>query len=844
MKLYEEVISELPKWLQHAAKWIYKHGTPTDEQISEFADLCKKEANGEPVSDVEHPQYFQGSAQDDGQELRLSSIGNVEGVNSLGPGKALGFEESNITVVYGPNGSGKSSYVRLLKHACGARHPGTLLPNVYLSQESAQQAEISFKQDDKDKKIIWGGNGPCEELKFLHIFDDSYGSVFIDQGDAVSYEPPELAFISSLIKVCDLVKEKLGAEANTYPARKPNMLQGCKDSEEGKWYDKLNANTSAEDLEKYCTFSEENKKELDGLRVPEHNKKLLEGYNRHINSILNDVQKHLQQLSDEACKQVISLHKDAIKKKEIAETAAKQAFYNSQLEGIGRDTWKELWKAARKYSEEVAYKGQVFPKLDEDARCVLCHQSLSEDAQKRFSSFEDYVKGSTQVEADNAQKAWEVALQNIKDMYIPDEGTLMSNIDNAGILENNNVKESLLRLYKALRIRKEKLSALKSEDELPPKPGYECIEEIKSIRNNYDKDIKKYSQEANKEQLNGLEAREWLAANRSAIEDEIKRLQHIGKIQKAQKLTNTTSLSRKKGGLSEELITKPFVDRFNKELEELNVRVKVKLEKTQTQKGHVAHRLKLEGAIDEYQNCLKEVLSEGEKRVVSIAAFLADVRGKELRAPIVFDDPTSSLDSNFEEAFAKRLSELSKERQVIIFTHRLPLLRYTQDEVKQAKVSVKYIFKRGQVSGEPHKPSLDIENIGKSLSELEKSVNELIKSSNNNNYDNTIVSSTVKGFYTELRTICERVIEKDLLSNIVVRDREDIRSREIKKLTAITEENINTLEKLIEKCNDRMHPKSAEKDLTSLDPSELKSTIEELQKWRKEFNRIKEQRAT
>lgn len=44
-----------------------------------------------------------------------------------------------------------------------------------------------------------------------------------------------------------------------------------------------------------------------------------------------------------------------------------------------------------------------------------------------------------------------------------------------------------------------------------------------------------------------------------------------------------------------------------------------------------------------------EVLSEGERRIVALAAFIADVTGRDTKAPFVFDDPISSLDQIFEE---------------------------------------------------------------------------------------------------------------------------------------------------------------------------------------------------
>jgi ABC-type transport system involved in cytochrome bd biosynthesis fused ATPase/permease subunit len=69
-----------------------------------------------------------------------------------------------------------------------------------------------------------------------------------------------------------------------------------------------------------------------------------------------------------------------------------------------------------------------------------------------------------------------------------------------------------------------------------------------------------------------------------------------------------------------------------------------------------------------------DILSEGEFRIVSLAAFLADTEGRGAKTPFIFDDPISSLDQVYEEATAQRLVMLSKTRQVIVFTHRLSLL--------------------------------------------------------------------------------------------------------------------------------------------------------------------------
>ena len=74
------------------------------------------------------------------------------------------------------------------------------------------------------------------------------------------------------------------------------------------------------------------------------------------------------------------------------------------------------------------------------------------------------------------------------------------------------------------------------------------------------------------------------------------------------------------------------------------------------------------------QAALESVLSDGERRIVSLAAFLADVAEKPYAAPFLFDDPISSLDHDFEWYVANRLAELAKSRQVLVFTHRLSLI--------------------------------------------------------------------------------------------------------------------------------------------------------------------------
>ena len=63
------------------------------------------------------------------------------------------------------------------------------------------------------------------------------------------------------------------------------------------------------------------------------------------------------------------------------------------------------------------------------------------------------------------------------------------------------------------------------------------------------------------------------------------------------------------------------------------------------------------------------VLSEGEQKVLAMADFLAEARLAGITAPVIFDDPVSSLDHRRIKEVAARVANLADDNQVIVFTH-------------------------------------------------------------------------------------------------------------------------------------------------------------------------------
>jgi len=90
------------------------------------------------------------------------------------------------------------------------------------------------------------------------------------------------------------------------------------------------------------------------------------------------------------------------------------------------------------------------------------------------------------------------------------------------------------------------------------------------------------------------------------------------------------------------------------------------------------------------QYALSDILSEGEQKSIALAEFLTEVQlDNENKASIIFDDPVTSLDHKIIDEFARRLIQLSQERQVILFTHSIILLTVLSKKVIYQDLKIK-----------------------------------------------------------------------------------------------------------------------------------------------------------
>lgn len=852
IKEIEEWFSERHTWLQDATNRAIESFDYSDKDIKELLLLCKKEAGilDSSISGMIPKKFIKGSLNgvENSCDLTLEGISNLTGIGALAPKKPLEFESKPLAIVYGRNGSGKSSYVRAIKHACGARNPGKLLNDVYNPQNVKQGCVFKVRKGIDKKDITWSSDdGINDELKAIEIYDSDCAQVYVNSENEITYEPWILSLFTRLTECCSRVSQELQHEIDQNVSKKPTLPEEFKTTQAGIWYSKLTCKTSNKDVEKRCLWNDELENELSGLRKrlaesnPSEKAKLLRKKKSNIDLLLQNIKLLETGLSKETCSNYFTLKSDTTLKKKVADEDAKKVFEAAPLDGVGSESWKLLWEQARVYSEMSAYPDTIFPNISENARCVLCHQPLDGETKNRLSSFEEFIKGNLEKQAKEAETTFLKFVDGItqiqKDEVID---LLLSSADITDEAEVANIRS----IFTCFQKRRESLFVVDHNDKVAEMPDtttldylYEQINTIEEQACVYDVDATSDNRDVIQINIKELETQKWMSQQKKSIEEEVDRLNKINQLDQAKRLTSTQALSIKKSELSDKLVTEAYIERFQSELKSLGAsHIKIELVKTRAQKGHIYHQIKLRGCTN--GKCT-EILSEGELRIVSLAAFLADVEGRKENTPFVFDDPISSLDQDYEEATVRRLIQLCEHRQVIIFTHRLSLITLLEEAAKKTATGISFVCLRSEHWGVGEPSDIPI-NAKKPKEALDNLINDRLGKARKifNDFGRTEYDLIAKGICSDFRILVERFIEYDLLGDVVHRFRRAVNTiGKLERLTIIRDEDCKLLDSFMTEYSRYEHSQSDELPVELPEPDKLKEDMEKLKSWHAEFSK-------
>lgn len=690
MNAYEEVLSwaeTRPWWQQKVLARIIAGVTFGEHDYEDIARILMEEPESPPdggwFSNLTLPPVTQD------EPVRMIAVRKLANVNRLAPGQELTFEPNGLTVVYGHNGSGKSGYARVISSMVGARHQKKILSDVFDNEPRTPSGEIVFEVGDKERTVILG-QSPDPELKRIAFYDEYCGNSYLTTDAEISYRPSAVKLLEDLAVVCTGVSQVIKAwtQEKSQPTPLPRVdPQGSA----GEFLRGLSASTSDDAVEAAIQCPADAAEQLEKQKIivarlrasnPNHEKAQLLKISEELTTIADHLETLDTKVGMQAAQQLADLVANAELAQEMANLVSRRTFANEPLSEVGSSVWKVLWSAAEAYSK-VAYPDHPFPYTSDGAVCVLCQQRIDAEAADRLESFQRFVMDTTVEEAKDAQSQVDKFRDGLRGLIERPE-KISKAIIQLEVKKYPRVEE-LNSILVALR---DRTLALAEGEEAHSVDVAATVAFLRKDAVTHRYQAHRVNVEEFAKQLRQAEAQERQLCDQIAmhdgwqlIEDERTRLQAKEKLEKKLSETNTASITKKVGELTRAYVTQEADEFFTREAQNLGLE-HVRFRATSARQGSQFHRTEFRDARSGTK--LTDVLSEGEQTSLGFVGFLTEAHFDASKSALIFDDPVSSLDHMKRESVARRIVELAKERQVVVFTHDVAftmLLRKAADEI-------------------------------------------------------------------------------------------------------------------------------------------------------------------
>lgn len=855
MIVLEEILKwsqDRPVWQRDALRRLVQNGELSDDDLCELTEICKsahglaEEQDIAPMAEEHVPEMGTEAAR-----VSLDFIFHHQGVNALAQDQTLKFGPK-LTVVYGDNAAGKTGYIRILKSACRARGQEGILGNVVSgTAPPAPVVSIKYKVGKELELREWDGNGEDESISRVSVFDAQCAAVYLTEKTDVAFRPFGLDLFDKLVKACKAVRAQLESEQRALASNALATMQS--EVPEGTAVAKLLANitslTKPETVRELARLSKDEEfrlafleKSLLDLQANDP-EKLIRQLTLRVGRV-QELAKHLELvetvLSDDAVNAVFAARTEVDRKSEEAERLRAATFPDGMLDGTGSEGWSALWEAARRFSQQHAYPSQMFPVVEDDAQCVLCQQNLDRETGERLRQFEAFAASTTEQELrqsrstlTNLQSGFfelktktEAVVDAIKEIRL--EHDAMGDAVYRALATNESRRKTIaLALMENKNVTADCPEVAISSDEVTAFAA-QIAERIEILRKSATDDTRRCMAAEAQE----LRASKYLERHEQTVLAEIERKKKHAAYGLCIDHTKTQAITQKSTVVTKTAVSQRLKQSFRNELANLAFRhIEVELTEAGGTEGVLYHKLILTRAPGVE---VPRVVSEGEQRCLSIAAFFAELSTADDNSGIVFDDPVSSLDYKWREGVARRLVQEANSRQVIVFTHDVVFLlllkQFAQElQVEHLDQHVRHLSQGAGVCAEELpwvalKVAKRIRHLNKLLQDAEK----LYRNDHQSAYERE--ASLIYGY---LREAWERALEEVLLGGVVERYRPGVQTQQIGKIADITEEDCRTLEAAMTKCSKWLpgHDQAAAARADIPEPEVIRGDIEMLNSW-------------
>lgn len=768
--------------------------------------LCEKKLkSGASVSVDLLPDEM--ASQDAAKTLTVTHLGELEAVNALVPNQCIDFSPK-LTIIFGENASGKSGYVRVLKRAAAVRSAEPVLPDLISGAHANEvpSAHVTFQIGDEEKTINWQNEAGVSPLTRIDVFDSKASLMHVDADLTYVYMPGELARFPLVQRGIDQVRSRLDAEIAALAAKtNPFLSRAKRDSVVYPVLQQLGASTDIENVRKLATLSEEERQQIGTLKAeietlrsnnPSAQLKLGETQLKRIEEAIGCLTA-LSTFDGAAYLQSVQNVNSA---REAYERASQHSFAGLPIPGVLEDEWKRFIQAGEEYLSRHQ-EAATYPQ-DNDP-CIYCRQPLGRDAVVLLKKYRDYCNAEFRSELSGAQNAADVVSAAVRFASYAQLAQQLGDLGgDAFVVTAEYVTElgAVLKLGQQFAAACEAYAPFDWPDRGAQTSRMKSVaESVKQRLSGIIAALKEQSGERDQKlqtrtaELLTLEARLELANVLKEVESFVNEAKWVqdGRKQSAKFQGIFRSLTDASKIATQNLLNSDFGVRFTDECKQLKT-PPVKL-LFPGKEGKVS-RKKTVGTTDRRPS---EVLSEGEQKVIALADFLAEVSLKPV-APIVFDDPITSLDYKRMSDVVKRISALSKQRQVIVFTHNIWFTTELLSEFEKHPQDCSYydVARDGGRIGiiaKGNHPRMD------TYKSLRGSINSLLQDAGKLKGESQ--AALIEKGYDFVRNICEVIVETELFLGITQRYQPNVRMMSLPNIKCDhLKEAIDTMYPIYEKC--------------------------------------------
>ncbi len=768
------------------------------------------------------------------ETLELVSLANIEGVNALAADQELDFDPE-LTVLFGQNGSGKTGYARILKRISAVRTAEDILPNAhtaYFDSPPSPSATIQYRLSGTDSSVMWKDESGLAPFTRISVFDASAVSLHVDSDLGYVYTPAELALFGHVAAGLQGIQQRIATEVKALaPGSNPLLSRFTRGTKVYPVIETLGATTDLAELDALATLP-------DGA---EANRERLEGEiaalrSNSLDAILSSAQemgRHLNRLHGvltTAMNFDAVVYEKARVKLQEAEgrrtEAREQLFSQDELPGPADGEWQEFIVAGDSYRQHLGR--EHYPAAGD--KCLYCMQELSSTALNLLTRYRTFL-----------------------------DETLVRQVEDA----NTEVRSSSLRFDEAELTRANEFATEQRDGEDPPAWATQACEVLAAARAaaqdtangkpvtagtlresaetvtstvaaelataraavqqmSEDKANAATALTGKQKELSELAARIELNRNIAAAREYVRRARRAQQLDKLSRVISSGAskqLTVQSKLASEDLVNKNFETLFAEECARLRApRVALRFQGRSGQ----AQRKK---AVASYKP--SAVLSEGEQKVLALADFLAESRMRGTKAPLVFDDPVTSLDYRRLDEVAARIQNLAETHQVVVLTHNIMFASALMAARQNKKLRTKIYEVRdgGEAKGilaPDVEPRLD------TPADLAKRIN--VKLQEMTSAEPVVQDALIKETYDLIRAWCEAFVEQELLQNVTQRYRKNIMMTRLSKIdSSRLDAAIAVIEPLFDRACERMTGHSHAAEYMSTKP-----TVNEVQEdWEK-----------